>query len=225
MINKKNIQNNLYAELEFVGFRVSHSEQLPMGEIPDIEHVIIKACYEVDKDGRILGLLLSWLMVHGSHIIADKLFKEYEMAKKYLGECPWFYAICAFRSHLKDHRFKKGLVKLKNPHYFGGASQSSLIRIKGCIDYLEKLNIFVATTSLRIREEDVLTIDELLKKNEQYRNRYIWGVNWRAEIIGLVLLGAKTPGEIAKRLGLARSRVGIVFKEYTLIKRFMVIVR
>ena len=217
-----NNQKNLYAKLDFIGLRVSHNERLSKGEVPDIEHTLIEACYEVDRDGRLLGLLFSWMMIHGDHLIADKFFKEYKNAKKYLGESPWFYALCAFRHHQKDHRFKKGLVKLKAPHYFGGPNQSSLIKLKGSVDYLQKLNIFVAPSSLRIRESDVLSQEELVKTNEQYRNRYIWGANWRAEIIGLIRKGAKTPGEIAKTLGLARSRVGIVFKEYMMVKRFAV---
>ncbi len=219
-----NIQDGLYAKLAYIGFRVGHNEKLPKNERPDIERTLVQACYHIDSDGRMLGLVFSWLKVHGDHLIADKFFKEYEAAQKYLGECPWFYAICAYRMFLKDHRFKKGVVKLKTPHHLGNRDQTSLINLKGSIDYLKKINIFVPQTALRIREEDCLKVSELIKSNEQYRNRFIWGANWRAEIIGLMKRGAKTPGEVAKALGLARSRVGVVFNEFKLAQKFLLLI-
>lgn len=213
--------NDLYSKLEAIGIRVVAGKKFSFKDVPDIERTLINACYEVDKDGRILGLLFSWINVHGLHIVADKLFKEYAIAKNYFGESPWFYAICAYCFYLKDHRFKKGLIKLKRPHHFGNRDQSTLIKLKGAIDYLEALNIFVPTSALRIRESDVLSVHELIEKNIQYRNRYIWGANWRAEIFTLLSSGINSPGEVAKKLGLAKSRVGIVYKEYLIAKKFI----
>jgi hypothetical protein len=74
---------------------------------------------------------------------------------------------------------------------------------------------------LRIRESDVFSVDELVKANRQYRNRYIFGANWRAEIITSIQNGAQNPNQVSKLLGIARSRVGIVFKEYSLIKKYI----
>lgn len=213
--------NELYSNLSAIGIRVDFDYKDRSKVVPDIEQTLIRACYEIDNDGRMLGLLFSWLKVHGHHLTADKFFKEYSIAKKYLGESPWFHAICAYRYHLKDHRFKKGVLKLKIAHHFGNRDQTSLIKLKGAVNYLEAINVFVPSSALRIRESDVLTPEELIERNLQYRNRYIWGANWRAEIITLIFSGVKTSGEIAKRLGLAKSRVSIVYKECMAVRKFL----
>jgi hypothetical protein len=213
--------NELFRDLEEIGFRVTHSYVGKLTEEPDIEKTLVKALYHIDSEGRLLGLIITWLKLHGAHLIADKFFKEYEAAKEYLGETPWFSGVCSYMYSQKDHRFKKGAVKLKKPHHLGNRDQSSLIKLKGSIDFLEDVGIFVAESSLRIRESDIFSVDELVKANRQYRNRYIFGANWRAEIITSIQNGAQNPNQVSKLLGIARSRVGIVFKEYSLIKKYI----
>jgi len=210
--------DDLYIELESIGFRVVNSKKSKNKSNLDIEKIIIKSIYFIDEDSRMLSLLFSWLKIHGTHLIADKLFKEYNEAKKYLGDSPWFNAICAFMYNEKDIRFKKGVKKLKKNYSLGNRDQSSLIKIKGSVDYLEEIGILVPLSAIRIREQDVLSISELVMLNSQYRNRYIYGANWRAEIITRIQMGAENPNQISKILGIARSRVGIVFKEYMLVK-------
>lgn len=219
-MNNSNI-DELFSELEAIGFRVTHGQHYSQDVAPDIERVIIKALYHIDTEGRLLGLLFTWLDVHGAHLIADKIFKEYEEAKKYLGETPWFSALCAYLYSKKDHRFKRGVKKLKKVHSLGNRDQTTLIKLKGSVKFLEEIGILVPTSAFRIREQDVMSVDELVKLSKQYRNRYIFGVNWRAEIITLIQNGAKNPNQISKLLGIARSRVGIVFKEYMLVKDFI----
>lgn len=213
--------NELFRDLEAIGFRVTYSSVPKLSEEPDIERTIVKSLYHIDEEGRLLGLIITWLKIHGTHLMADKLFKEYDTAKEYLGETPWFSGICSFMYSQKDHRFKKGVVKLKKVHHLGNRDQSSLIKLKGAIDFLEVVGILAAESSLRIRESDIFSVDELVKANRQYRNRYIFGANWRAEIITSIQNGAQNPNQVSKLLGIARSRVGIVFKEYSLIKKYI----
>ncbi len=211
----------LFRDLSAIGFRVTHSFVKKRANYPDIEKTLVRACYYIDSETRLLGLLITWLKIHGTHLIADKFFKEYEDAKEYLGETPWFHGICSYMYSQKDHRFKKGVIKLKKNHSFGNRDQSSLIKIKGAIHFLEEVGILVAESTVRIREPDILSVDELVKTNTQYRNRYIYGANWRAEIITTIQNGAKNPNQVSKALGIARSRVGIVFKEYLQIKDYI----
>jgi hypothetical protein len=213
--------DELFRDLEAIGLRVTYSKVPKLSGEPDIEKTIVRALYHIDDEGRLLGLIISWLKVHGTHLIADKLFKEYDSAKRYLGETPWFNGICSYLLLQKDHRFKKGVLKLKKTHHLGNRDQSSLIKLKGAIDFLEEVGILAAESSLRIRESDVFSVDELVKSNRQYRNRYIFGANWRAEIITSIQNGAQNPNQVSKLLGIARSRVGIVFKEYSLIKKYI----
>lgn len=205
--------NELYSELSAIGFRVN-ADSLEDSEGVDIEKTLVKSLYYIDKEGRLLSLVLSWLNIHGDHLIADKFFKEYEKAKEYLGESPWFTGVCAFMVNKKDHRFKKGGGRLKNAHHYKNKDQTQLIKIKGAVEYLEEVNIFIAKSALRLRERDVQSVDELIKDNKQYRNRFIYGANWRAEIITAIQNGVPNPNKIANHLGIQRSRVSIVFNEY-----------
>lgn len=218
---KSNFNSNkddLYRDLETIGLRVSSSTARRLDFSADIERTIIKSLYHIDSDGRLFGLIFSWLKIHGSHLIADKLFKEYEEAKKYLGETPWFAGVCSYMNDQKDIRFKKGIKKTKKIHFLGNRDQSTLIKLKGSVKFLENVSIVAPTSALRIREQDVVPQSELVKINRQYRNRFIYGANWRAEIITSIQNGAENPNQISKLLGIARSRVGVVFKEYMLVK-------
>lgn len=213
--------DEIFRDLDAIGFRVTYSGIPKLSEAPDIEKTLVKALYHIDDEGRLLSLIITWLKIHGTHLIADKLFKEYDAAKEYLGETPWFSGICSYMYSQKDHRFKKGVKKLKKPHHLGNRDQSILIKLKGAVDFLDEVGILASESSLRIRESDVLSVDELVKGNRQYRNRYIFGANWRAEIITSIQNGAQNPSQVSKLLGIARSRVGIVFKEYSLVKKYI----
>jgi len=217
----KSNKDELYFKLGAIGFRVTSAIRKNNLKEIDIEKTLIESLYHIDTDGRLLGLLLSWLGVHGPHVIADKFFNEYSNAKEYLGESPWFSGICSYMFKLKDHRFKKGIKKLKSPHSFALRDQSTLIKIKGAVDFLLDVNIQVPNSAIRIREQDVFTVEQLVKANHQYRNRCIFGANWRAEIVTTIQKGASNPNQVAKLLGIARSRVGVVFKEYMLVRDFI----
>ena len=209
----------LYTKLSQIGFSVRCSLEEEIQNV-DIERTIVEACYYVDEDGRLLSLLFSWLKIHGSHIIPDKLFKEYAQMKKYLGDTLWFSAICAYMASIKDPRFKKGIQISKKVHHYMNQDQASLIKMKGAVPFLKAIGILVSESSLRIRQTSILSSDELVRLNRQYRNRYLFGANWRSEIITAIQNGANTPISIAKELGIARSGVGKVFKEYTTVKAF-----
>ena len=213
----------LYYSLSSIGFRVSHglkSTQKQNSSI-DIESVLVKSLFYMDLDGRLFSLVVSWLDVHGSHLVFDKFLKKYKKESRERGEkSPWFNAVCSFMSKVKkDHRFSKHTSRLAKDHHFGGRDQSSLIALKGEIDWLSEVGIKMARTSLRLRRSDIESIDDLISKNLQYRNRFIFGANWRSEIITKIQQGnCSTPASIARELGISRSRVGSVFGDYMKLK-------
>lgn len=209
--------NDIYKRLSLIGFRVTFKGDRNQ-DFVDIEKTIISSLYYIDKEGRLLGLIFSWLSIHGEHIIADKFFKEYDKAKEYLGDTPWFSGVCSFMYHNKDHRFKKGVQLLSIPHHFRNKDQGILIKIKGSVDFLEVVGILVASSSFRLRDQDIFSVDELINSNKQYKNRFLFGANWRAEIITAIQNGLENPNQIARRLGIQRSRVSIVFNEYMKVK-------
>lgn len=214
-IKALNKLNALYSNLAEIGFRVTYGPVVvERKETVDIERTLILACYHIDEDGRLLGLLMSWLKIHGAHVFLDKFLREYEQAKKDLGESPWVSGLCAYMDSIKYPRFKKGIHKRRVPHHIGNTDQSSLVALKGSEECFESVGIIVPRSLIRIREKDILSSEELIARNRQYRNRYAFGANWRAEIITAIQDGAETPAQVAKLLGIAKSRVGVVFKEF-----------
>jgi len=94
----------------------------------------------------------------------------------------------------------------------------SAISLKGPIDYLLKFNFRVPKGSIRIRPSDVLTPPELIRSHRQYRNRFIYGPSWRADIMTAIEKGARTPTEIMKATGCSYEPAYRVFHEYQLVK-------
>lgn len=210
------MNSDFYNNLAYIGIRVGDNKYKDINI--DIEDTLISALYKIDTDSRMIGFIFSWIKVHHKEILADKFFRSYEIAKIHNGASPWFSACCAYLMELKDFRFKKGITKIKSATYVGNRNQNAAIKMKGAIDYLEKLNIMIPNGNIRIRESDVFTKEELVKKNIQYRNRVVFGSNWRAEIFTAISNGAKNSNQVAKKLGIQRGRVGVVFKDYQLIK-------
>lgn len=209
--------NSLDQKLYSIGIQIAGDfENRPKFYI-DIEQTLIEACYEIDKDGRLLSLVMGWVKIHGNYIIAEKLIKNYKLIAKEKGETPWFNALLAFASLECSHKFSKWVKKEKKKVFWQSKEiTENLIALKGAVPFWESINIYVALSSFRIRERDVLSPKELIKFNYQYRNRYIYGPSWRADIITMIERGINTPTAIAKTLGCSYEPANRVFREYSM---------
>ena len=164
--------SDLYFRLQKIGFRVISTQKKSKVYV-DIEETIVDALYEVDKDSRILSLVLSWIEIHGLHLVADKLIRYYQQGIEYRGECPWVIALAARMMDMKDHRFKKLLVPFRDEVWLGGMPQKTALKMDGAVEYLIPLNIKVPKGHLRIRHEDILPKEQLIKLNPQYAKRVL----------------------------------------------------
>ncbi len=187
----------------------------------DIEQTLIDAALAFPEDARLASLVFSWIKVHGSYVIVEKFRKL--CARVAIEEHPeirWSTALAAFAAEHCSHKWKKLVKKSKSPVYlFPQEVTKSAVTMKGSIPWLKKLNFIVPEGSLRIRESDVLTPEELIEANRQYRNRYLFGPSWRADIITAIQMGMKSPMEISKRLGCSYEPAYRVFQEYKLASR------
>ena len=212
---------NLDQRLSNIGFLMSSTNGKLNPLDYDIEATLISALYELDNNSRYFSLVFSWGIIHGKHIIADKFFNTYERIRVVKGDCSWVAGFCALLVSLGDRRFSKGLVRSKEPVYLRGRNVDKLIKLKGAIDYLEDINILVPVHYFEFHERKILSVEKLIKKNHQYRNRFLYGANWRSEIITLIELGFEKPYRIAKQLNIGHARVGEVFKEYQLAQKVL----
>ena len=215
------INMDLMNQLRIIGVNIGLTNEYDIEA--DIEETIIRACYEVENDPKVLSYLFSWLIIHHNYILTEKFLKVYKQVSLVMGESPYFIAVCAYCFNLGDHRFKKMCNKLNKPFYMGQGSEKSkkdFIKLKGAISYLQKLNIFVPTTYIRIRRGDALPPDRLAVDNLQYRNRLLYGANWRADIITAIESTeelSSNPYQISKKIGCSYPSVLRVYKEYEIV--------
>lgn len=219
--------NELDIRLCAIGFRFSEKspnrknqsiDRGPKNWI-DIEGTLIDACYEVSRDARLLSFLMGWIQVHGDYVVTEKLMKQARNQAKERGQCRWLTAVAAFAAEHGQHKWKRLIARQKTPLFLHAPELvESAIRLKGREDFLARQNIFVAKGSLRIRESDVLSPEQLANINLQYRNRYLYGASWRADIITAIESGFENPFQISKTIGCSYEPAHRVFNEYRIAK-------
>lgn len=207
-------------KLNGLGIRITGSAPLkrPQKFGIDIEQTLIEALLQFPGDARLVSLIFSWIKVHGAYVIVEKLAKyTSRYPEKEYPSMRWISALAAFAFDNGYYKWKKLIRRSKNPVFlFPKEITKSAIGLKGSVSYLEKLNFFIPKDAIRIREDDVLSPSELIKWNRQYRNRYLYGASWRADIITAIESGLKSPVEISRLIGCSYEPAYRIFREYLL---------
>lgn len=205
---------NLDHKLSFIGIQLASGMNISLkNEWIDIEKTLFEASLDVPNDTRLFSLLCSWVVVHGDHVIVEKLMK---LQKKQ--NSAWLVAIAIVALNHGFHKWKR-LIKKQNQEIFliDQDLAHSSIKLKGEEEGMRKQNFLIPKGSVRIRERDALSIKELAKTNLQYRNRLIYGSNIRADIITAIEFGMPTPYAIAKAVGCSYEPAHRIFDEYRLV--------
>jgi hypothetical protein len=207
------MKSQLNNDMRAIGFLLAGTKA---SEFADIERTLLDALSEAEQDARLLSLVFSWVKVHGHYVITEKLakFAKNEDAATNMRLC----ALAAYAGSIGIHKWKRLAKRQKNNlQLFDGKAYASALKLKGAIDYLAEINIRAAQGSIRIRESDILTPQELASSNQQYRNRYLYGSCWRADIITAIEGGAQTPTEISKSIGCLYEPAHRIYHEYELV--------
>ena len=214
--------SELTQRLKLIGFRFGEFRR-PMVRrrklFIDIEETLIVAASEVPRDPRLFSSLLTWFEIHGDYVLFDKLQKR---LRKFGNQNAtiWTNAVLIHAAHKGFHQAKRWIYSSKEPVFlYPEEVTRSAIELKGAIQYFEEMNYLIPEGSIRIRESDVFTREELLKDNRQYRNRYLYGASWRADIITAIEFGMTSPNEISKRLGCSYEPAHRVWNEYRMVKK------
>ena len=215
---------SLNQRLRQIGFRITYQDQnVPIGKhekfLCDIEKTLIDATYEALNDGRLRSLIFSWFKVHSERIIVEKFFKLAAFKENEKGANPIINGIAVFCTLLGDHRYKKYIQKNESNTYLVGIEETeSFGKVQGFKEDWLRYGVKVPSKLLRIRESDILTVNELSKLNLQYRNRLLIGTSWRADIITAMEWGAKSPSEIKNYLGCSYEPAHRIFHEFEIFK-------
>jgi hypothetical protein len=181
----------------------------------DLEKCLIEALYVADNDIRVLTTLLTWGKIHGGQIIIEKFVKIYDEYSKYKGEIFSFNLFVITIAETSNRYFKKlsKIEPLKTP-YPDRKSTFSFIKKNGAIEIFEKYNILIPIGYIKFDDADVLTIKQLVEANEQYRNRYLYGANVRADVIFYYDQGIEKAGEIRKEIPFSYNPIKRIIDDY-----------
>ena len=204
--------------LATIGFRVGNGQVLvpPEQFAVDIEKTLLDVILEIPSDRRLASVLFTWVKVHGNYVIVEKL-------RKLAGTAPWgghaemawLTAVARWAAECGGSKWRKLITPTNEPVFlFDREVTESAIARKGAVPWLDEIGFRVPEGSLRIRESDVMSPEELAGVNVQYRNRYRYGPSWRADIITAIESGLDTPAAIARRVGCSYEPAHRVFREW-----------
>jgi len=207
-------KNALNQKLAAMGITVA-SKKFPIKRAleVDIERTLLDVALAIEslEDRRLLGLILSWIKVHGEMVNMKRLqkFMKEENAK-------WIRLFAFYGLHLGQSRWKILAQPIKaGPPLANEAINMAKKRaaFKGEEDWSKNTGFLIAKGSESIHEKYVLSPTQVAKINLMYRSRLIFGSSWRADIITSMALGATTPAEAARRSGSSYEPAYRVFKE------------
>lgn len=208
-------------DLVCMGMRFdSESLQTACSRNVDIETMILDIVEVFPEDTRLVSVFLSWIKVHGNYVIVEKLAKfATQRTKEQGGDLPWLSMTAAWAVECGYHKWKKLVRPVTKPTYLYPKMMSEgAIKIKGITPWLETLGFRIPQNSIRIREEDVMPPKKLVRYNLQYRNRYLYGPSWRADIITAIQRGIISPAEISRVVGCSYEPAYRIKREYCIVE-------
>lgn len=205
------------AELVYMGMRFTGEPlQSACDRDVDIESMILDITEVFPDDARLASVFLSWIKVHGNYVIVGKLSKLATKRKKDTrNENPWLSMAAAWAVEFGYHKWRKLVKKVPGPVYlYPKAMSEGAIKLKGNIPWLESLGFMIPVNSIRIREEGVVAPEKLIRNNLQYKNRYLYGPSWRADIVTAIQRGITSPTEISRMVGCSYELAYRISREF-----------
>lgn len=201
-----------------LGIRLANThfpKKFQMVEV-DIEKTLFDASREFESDARLASLVFTWVNVHGDYVNIEKL-KKLRAQSLRAEDHDWISVLAAYAYSEGLQRWKLLMQKSKEPLFlFPRAITESSVRLKGEETWARKVNAIIPRGAIRIRESDIVEPRELIRINPQYKNRYLYGASWRADIITAIETGIDTAAAIARLIGCSYEPAHRVLKEYRL---------
>lgn len=207
-------------ELDFLGFRLSIKPDEPKtsGVPLDLEQVLFKVCLHLQEnrfDGRLAGVLMSWMKVHGDRVHVERLSKMRLTYCKNLGrDVLWLRFFAYYNLSFKRNRWQKLTKSVLGSNadelYLGDPIVAQmLIKRWGLESFLPtNSKLKVHKGGIRVRENDILDERALMARNLQYRNRFRFGANARCDVVTHMESGQfSSTAKLSQFLGLSRAAV------------------
>lgn len=203
-------ERGLNEKLAAIGVMIA-AESMSRAEIQrvDIEETLVDAAVALASPNghlRLLGPILSWIAVHGSAVIVEKLIKIL-LHRKAIGADVQFAGLLAGMAMLHGHKRWSIVAERFSPDPSIPRSVgppdlvASMLHLKGEEEWARKVAFLLPKGSGTINQKWVLSRHALAKQHHQYRNRLIYGGQWRSDIITAYELGARTAAEASRISG------------------------
>lgn len=216
-------------ELEFLGFRLSakaDEDDRPLDAKLDIERILFKICIQLHTDrfdGRLASVLMSWMKVHGDRLHIERLSKMRQTYCERTGcDALWLRYFAYYNLSIGRAGWRKVAMPMTGANteelHVGDDPHMAreLVKRWGLETFLPpNCKLKVHKGALRVRTQDVLTVPELMKRNGQYRNRFLYGANVRCDVVTHIDSGHfKNPAELSSFLHLSRAAVSNHWRDY-----------
>lgn len=174
----------------------------------DIEETLVESAVALARgnDLKLLGPVLTWVAVHGSAVIIEK-FAKILRRRQNEGDDIEFASLFALTAIEHGHKrwsiiAERFAPDVTAPRHIGPVDLSeALLRLRGEEDWSRGSGFLVPKGSATINPKWVLSRPTLAKQHLQYRNRLVYGAQWRSDIVTAYELGARTPVEASRMTG------------------------
>lgn len=195
------IRQEILSDLIGIGIFIS-GKRIPFKTNPITpEKALINAVSIAKSDRLILQLLHTWILNHSDIIHVESL-------KNLLKDTPKVdkAIIAGLLSYTKDRKFDSVIKKAKLPldeSNHGLHKMMSFAAQIGQVDYdknFKKFGILLSQLSIEPSKK-MIPFEHVIELNPFIKCRYMFGVNWRADIAALMTLNEYNPTEVSKILG------------------------
>ena len=199
---------NIFDKLASIGCQFSNVKLVNA----DIEETLAEAIetlpHSSDK-GRILKVLCSWTIENGNQVILEKLSKI--LTKKAADGADVTHAalLGAFAVNQKLHKW--AILKKFRPEFNVAIGDK-----KGSIELEEwalDVNFSLNREGIQTDEKYTLSRSQIARMHKQYRNRLIYGAQYRADIVTATQLGITTIKDIVNLIGVSREPVSRILAD------------
>ena len=171
----------------------------------DIEETLADAIetlpFSKDK-GRILKVLFSWTAESGNQVIVEKLAKILKKKAAEGADVSYAALLGAFAVTQKIHKWDKLKKFIPDRIVAIGDRQGGSSELEA---WAEEVNFSLQKGGIKPDSKYTLSRPQIASMHRQYRNRLIYGAQYRADIVTLSQLGVTTVKEMVQLIGISRE--------------------
>ncbi len=199
-----------YQDLVGIGVQLTN---VRVNRQADIERTLIEASSYVDSsDRRILGLLASWIVTHGSIVCVGRLKRLLDHEKH--GDSQVVAALAFLAVEKGLHEWKSLCRTFPEKYLWGKEGTKRMLKFQKPVESFAHAGLFLPERALRIRESDIMPLRELARAHLQVRLRLLFGANIRADAAFYISKGVRSPSELMRAIGCSYEPAHRIFNDF-----------